>query len=229
MRVKLPKNFNPMYEVFQLTQADIEAQVMEDLIRYKKLYFSKYRKIAPAVLDVDNFVQELWGVSIEFGKIAQPGVDNLILGKLEPENQKIIVDTEARSVARSISFTIGHEAGHLSLHASMFRIEGGQVKGWADNGRLECENKRKEELNHKRREWQANHYAGSLLAPKIELENLLKQLGLVSDRALVKPVDLAVHGENFISRFGLSRQALEIRLSELSIPVINAKYPRFNK
>jgi hypothetical protein len=43
-----------MQEVFQLTKAEIEAQVMEDLIRYKKVYFSKYKKTAPAVLDVDN-------------------------------------------------------------------------------------------------------------------------------------------------------------------------------
>jgi Zn-dependent peptidase ImmA (M78 family) len=111
----------------------------------------------------------------------------------------------------------------------MFRIENDLVKGWGQDARLECENKRKEELNHTRREWQANHYAGSLLAPKIELENMLKQLGLVEDRALKKPVDLALHADFFTGRFGLSRQALEIRFAELSIPVINAKYPRFNK
>jgi hypothetical protein len=186
MRVKLPKNFNPMQEVFQLTLAEIEAQVMEDLIRYKKVYFSKYKKTAPAVLDVDNFVQELWGISIEFGVIAQPEDGRLILGRLEPENQRIIVDDKARSLPQSISFTIAHEAGHLSLHASMFRIENGLV-------------------------------------------NTLKQLGLVENRALKKPVDLALHADFFTGRFGLSRQALEIRFAELSIPVINAKYPRFNK
>jgi Zn-dependent peptidase ImmA (M78 family) len=224
MRVTLHKNFNPSNETFQLTKTEIEAIVIEDLIRYKRLYFSKYNKSSPAVLDVDNFVQELWGVSIEFGNIDQNLGEQEILGRLDPERQKIVVDVNTRSNPKSISFTIGHEAGHLSLHASMFRLENGVVKGWSDGLRSNCQNDKKRELDSLRKEWQANQYAAALLAPKLEVMDLLKENGLMKNNFLAQPVDLALYGEVFDNRFGLSRQALEIRLFELGIPCKNTKY-----
>lgn len=232
MRIKIHKNFNPTIDSFQMTKAEIESQVIEDLIHYKKLYFEKYKKIAPASLDVDNFVQELWDITVEFGKIemSEQKVGVEILGRLEPENKKIIVDDTVRPNPKSISFTIAHEAGHLSLHASIFRLENGEVKGWTEESVItKCQNPRKTEIGNTRREWQANHYAASLLAPEFEIKKILNELGLIVNNDLKEAVDLAIHGSILDSKFQLSRQALEIRLAELQIPVINEKYPRLSK
>jgi len=229
MKVTLHKNFNPQIETFTLTKTEIEDQAIQDLIRYKKLYFERYHKLAATTLDIDNFVQELWGISIVFEKIDQTIDGKKILGKLEPDDQKIIIDDSARANQRSISFTIAHEAGHLSLHASMFRLIDGVVAGWAGTSISDVRINRLQELHDFRKEWQADHYAAALLAPEIEIIRLLHELGLANNNDLTSPVDMQIYGGKFDQKFNLSRQALEIRFSELGIPVKNSRYIRFNK
>lgn len=95
-------------------------------------------------------------------------------------------------------------------------MENGQINGWKQS--LPSKNKRKTDTAHIRREWQANVYAGALLASRSEVEVLLRELGLLNDQTLV-PFDLNIYFPKFDERFGLSRQALEIRLEHLKIPV----------
>ncbi|MFZ2188350.1 MAG: ImmA/IrrE family metallo-endopeptidase [Candidatus Moraniibacteriota bacterium] len=228
MRIKrLHKNWDPMQEIFELTKNDIELQVMSDMQKYNGLYYAKYGKSAPDSLDVDNFVAEVWEFEIKFESIKQPKGEE-ILGCLRPQNREIIIDSEQCNSKERINFTIAHEAGHLSLHASMLRLEDGRVVGWK-NKPIEPqftnrERIKKLDINQTRMEWQANKYASALLAPKYKIYEILTSLGLITGQHQLTPIDLTVNSQLLMEKFGLSRQALEIRLSDLKVDVIGKKY-----
>lgn len=219
MKVRVPTKWNPLADGFQLTKQEIESQVLSDLSVYRQKYTERYNKSIPTPLDVDNFVSELWGFSIIFESIPQND-DKEILGFIRPEMQQIVVDENCINPKR-ISFTIAHEAGHLSLHGPLFKKEEGIIIGWSDIP--DSKNKKKLEVAEIRREWQANVYAGSLLAPETDIKLFLEELGLVKDSVLSK-FNLDQYFPNFESKFGLSRQALEIRLGHLGIAFEGAKY-----
>jgi len=217
MKIRVVKNWNPLADTYQLTKQEIESQVLSDLTKYRQKYKEKYQKNAPSPIDVDNYVKELWDFNISFESIPQNSEDEETLGFLKPQIRQVIVDENCTNQKR-ISFTIAHEAGHLSLHAPLFTTEDGLINGWKNS--MPLKNKKKIETAEIRREWQANVYAGALLASKLDIEALLRELGLLKDQMLV-PFNLNDYFPKFDERFGLSRQALEIRLSHLNIPANN--------
>jgi len=221
MKLRVAKTWNPIADSYQLTRQEIESQVLSDLSKYRQCYQERYGKSAPTPIDVDNFVYELWGFSVSFEIIPQDSeATEYTLGFLKPESRQIVVD-ESCVNQRRISFTVGHEAGHLSLHGPLFKIEKGVIVGWRDIPK--SQNKKKLDTAHNRREWQANMYAGSLLAPETEVHKLLLELGLINDMVL-SSFNLDQYYASFEQRFGLSQQALEIRLSHLEIPFQGARY-----
>jgi len=220
MKVRITKTWNPIADTYQLTKAEIESQVLSDLSKYRQKYNERYRKSIPNPLDVDNYVKEVWGFDVIFESIPQKSDEEETLGYLRPESQQIVVDENCANQKR-ISFTIAHEAGHLSLHGPLFLTEEGSIVGWKSSH--SCKNKKKLDTAHIRREWQADVYAGALLAPKIEVESFLRELGLIKDNTLIK-FNLDDYFPKFEEMFGLSRQALEIRLKHLGIPFNGAKY-----
>lgn len=215
MKVRVAKNWNPLTDTYQLTKEEIESQVLSDLAKYRKTYADKYGKSAPTTLDVDNYVQELWGFTVSFEPIVQNSEGEDTLGFLRPETRQVVVDDSCTN-QRRISFTIAHEAGHLSLHGPLFTTTEGMIDGWAHSA--PSKNKRKADTAHIRREWQANVYAGALLAPQPEVEEFLREIGLIKNQTLIA-FGLDENFPRFEERFGLSRQALEIRLEHLKIPV----------
>ncbi len=223
MKIRMIKTWNPLADSFQLTRREIESQVLSDLSKYRERYQEHYGKPAPVPLDVDNFVFELWGFSVSFENIPHQTSDEEILGFLRPETKQVVVNDDCTNQKR-ISFTVSHEAGHLSLHRALFSIRDGIIIGW--NHSVPSKNKKKLSVANLRREWQANVYAGSLLAPKIEVETILQELGLIKDQVLT-PFNLDNCFPVFEERLGLSRQALEIRLEHLAIPFEGAKYQKF--
>ena len=220
MKIRVAKNWNPLSDTYQLTKEEIESQVLGDLAKYRKVYSEKYGKSSPVPLDVDNYVQELWGFSVSFEAISQDSEIEDTLGFLRPETRQVVVGDGCVN-QRRISFTVAHEAGHLSLHGPLFSMKDGLINGWKHSD--PSKNKKKADTAHVRREWQANVYAGALLASRIEVETLLRKLGLIKDQTLI-PFDLADHFPKFEEQFGLSRQALQIRLTHLGIPFRNTQY-----
>lgn len=166
-------------------------------------------------LDIDNYVQELWDFGVVFEKVESDSEEQETLGFLRPEKQQVVVNEDCTN-QRRISFTIAHEAGHLSLHGPLFIIKDGVISGWKIAPLHK--NTKKSDAAHIRREWQANVYAGSLLASRVEIEELLYELGLIKD-GILTPFNLDEYFSKFEERFGLSRQALEIRLGHLNIPI----------
>lgn len=222
MKTRVGKTWDPLADSFQLTKQEIESQVLIDLSRYRKKYQKQYDKPAPVLLDVDNFVYELWEFSISVENISQDNENEEVLGFLRPETRQVVIDEKCTNQKR-VSFTIGHEAGHLSLHGPLFRKKNGVIVGWSNTSKSANCSEEKLEGANRRREWQANVYAGALLAPEMDIHDLLEELGLIKNSILL-PFNLNDHAQSFETRFGLSRQALEIRLDNLEIPFQGAKY-----
>lgn len=219
MKIRISKNLNLLSDSFQLTKQEIESQVLSDLSKYRRLYQERYNKSAPIPIDVDNFISELWGFSISVESIPQDDI-NEILGYLRPESRQVVLH-EGCTNQKRISFTVGHEAGHLSLHGQLFKKSGDVITGWSEIPK--SQNKKKLEESEGRREWQANVYAAALLATEIEIRSLLEELGILKN-SILSNFNLDEYIESFDSRFGLSRQALEIRLSQLGIPFQGGRY-----
>ncbi len=227
MRVRIHKNWNPLQEIFQLTQDEIELQVLHDVRSYHDAYSKKYGKQAPEQFDVDNFIAERWGFEIVFDSIKQQEGEE-VLGYTSPKDGTVVVDPEQCGSKERITFTVAHEAGHLALHATMFRLENGKVVDWSrapiQPQYASGKSDRKQSINQKRMEWQANKYAGALLVPKHIAHKTLVDLGLVVGQKQIKSVDLLEHAQFLMEKFGISRQALEIRLSDLKIDLLNRRY-----
>jgi Zn-dependent peptidase ImmA (M78 family) len=218
MRYKIGKNKLLSAGNYELTKADIESQAMADFRRYATQYLKKFGHPVSSPVDVDNFVEELWGVPIEYEEIGQPNPDELILGYFDPLNRKIVVDAEKCGIPMRVSFTVAHEAGHLALHSFLSLKTGDSTP------------KQREHLPQKndptwRLEWQANHYAASLLAPRQKIFTYFTAVGVIEDNVVKTPIDMNFHTPALQKEFGLSRQALEIRLSEFRLPMTNRRYP----
>lgn len=215
----MPKKWDPVADSFILTKAEIEQQVASDLARFRTEYNTEYNGAPPNPFDVEMFISVLWGFNVVYEEIEQEDEEES-LGTLRPETQEVVVDSRCTHHGR-LSFTIAHEAGHLSLHGPLFCREGSKIIGWATPP--EKRNKKKDNVSYSRREWQANVYAGALLAPRTEVIDLLREIGAVSFLTAT-PFNLDEHFVKFEDRFGLSRQALEIRLDHLGLPFTERRY-----
>lgn len=226
-RLRLHKNWNPLEEIYDLTKKEIEFQVMQDLQKYNQNFLQRYSRPVSDDFDVDNFVAENWGFEIVFDSLDQTEGEE-ILGCLKPRDKKIIVDADQCKTQARINFTIAHEAGHLSLHASMMRLENGKVVDWRDKPiQPQFANPEKEktlDANQQKMERQANRYAGILLAPTHKVFSVLAQMKIINDNQQTESLDLSNHAQFLMDKFGMSRQALEIRLSDLKVSVLNKKY-----
>ena len=194
---------------YQLTRQDIEQQALSDLAKYVRLFQERQGGSVTYPLDVDHMAKELWGASVSYRGIPQ-SVDEEVLGYYDHSKKEIVVDPEVCSSDGRTTFTVAHELGHISLHSCImaFPQQGAKQKKSDKTWRLE---------------WQATRYAVSLLAPRTRVYDKLRELGLVQ-LGVAQTVDLAVHAAVLQDAFGLSRQALEIRLEEMNISTLHRRY-----
>ena len=116
-----------------------------------------------------------------------------------------------------VRFSIAHELGHLVLHSNIIKIVVNllqQAKKTDEYGGIVNSLSTK---NHRRAEWQADFFAGCLLAPKKFLSEKIKEL--VANRKDVTEME-ALDEENIdticrdLSRyFGMTRQAIRVRIT----------------
>ncbi|HBO17140.1 MAG: hypothetical protein UR69_C0002G0205 [Candidatus Moranbacteria bacterium GW2011_GWE2_35_2-] len=213
MKIKLHKNWIPFVDTYRLTKDEIEFQVMQDIRKYKEIYQKKFNKAPSEKLDIDNYIEIMWGFQIVFHEIVPDTSDDEIWGYLDPENKIIYVNPNCSP--ERINFTVAHEAGHLSLHLSMMRLENGEVVGWQGKPLPSQSNKVVSDGREKRLEWQANKYASTLLVPKFDLVNYFSQLGLVENGGLKSVLNLDFVYPKIKERFGISKKAFQIRLEDL--------------
>jgi Zn-dependent peptidase ImmA (M78 family) len=214
MKMRLSSKGRVAIGGLKLTTQEIESQVMTDLTKYRSLFQERYGKAAPAQLDVENLVKELWGVDVTYEDIPQ-NADEETLGYFAPEVKTIVIDPQVCNNPRRVSFTVAHEAGHLSLHSFLF----------ASNATASTQRTTKHKIvTNPSIEWQATIYAAHLLAPKHEVVELLQGLGLAAGNIVPQAIDVEKVLVPFQERFGLSRQAMEVHFHKLGIPTLNNLY-----
>ena len=196
MKIGLSKKRGLTAGTFQLTRDDIERQAVQDTATFAQLYAERFNKSIRDPLDVDLMAELLWGVTVSYEIIPQSNPQEEILGYYDRKQKKIIVDPEICKYEGRTTFTVAHEIGHLSLHSAldMFPQQTIAQRGTRDQtGRLE---------------WQATHYAASLLAPRERVFEILRSRSLLAANVM-QPVDLraprarsAKHFRSFAAGFG---------------------------
>lgn len=189
-------------KTYILSHAAVESQAIQDLAKYR----GASTQDVNLPLDIDQFVESVFDVRVEYESIPQPtGVE--VLGYYDPANQRIVCDPEVCNSTGRINFTIAHEAGHISLHTCL--VAGASLQKWRDIQK------------HSHIEWQANAYAGYLIAPTPLVMDLLSENGVGSPAFQSEGVDMDLIAPLLTERFGLSRHAGEIRVHRLGYQLKN--------
>jgi Zn-dependent peptidase ImmA (M78 family) len=189
----------------------IEKQAQEDTIAFQK----KIKKPISYPIDLDFFAESLWNTEVFYeDDFSSFDVDNDTVAFLSTkEGNKIVINLEKNKHEGRTNFSIAHEIGHISLHSS--------IGSYPFDCKIKETHPCKEfssyikETPERLIEWQANHYAINLLAPKTKL------FEEIDDK---RPLDLRIEAERIMKLFGISRKALELRLYKLGFKTINNIY-----
>lgn len=184
----------------------IESQVKYDLIDYQR----KIKKPVVWPIDIEFFIESLWGVSICYeDNITCPGSDDEILGYLSVIKKEIKVNLTTNKNDGRINFTLAHEAGHASLHSTLSK----SIVSREIEEEIYC---RTNELGKNLTiERQANYYAINLLMPK---ERIFEEF---NDNEVI---DLNEKIIKIMGVFGVSRYVAELRLHKLGFKTVNNMY-----
>ena len=122
--------------------------------------FKSYPDDSPQLpLDIEDFVEIRLGIPLHIVQLHKS-----ILGYANIEENAIYINVMIENQQTRFRFTVAHELGHLTLHKDLIQREG-QFLTTLKQPLLTSENER-------RVEYQANLYAGELLAPIGYIHNL---------------------------------------------------------
>ncbi|GEM_PF-4574964 len=189
---------------FYLSDADIEKQANTDLLNYEL----KIKREATLPIYPEEIAENLWQVKIEYKDHVFDKDGNEVLGLFDPKKKTLVISNSQNEITGRLSFTAAHELGHVSLHR--FLHEEKEVELIYDIKNLNF------------LEIQADKYAGCILMPKRLVENKLSTMGLKKS----EKVNLKVHGKKLANLFGVSIQALEIRLANLGFSMTGRLYDK---
>ena len=104
------------------------------------------------------------------GELCEDSLDSDIDGQIEKKDNsfKITINKSKHDNQHRKNFTIAHEIGHLFLHMHYLeKNEWDSIKNYVDSV--------KHRFGYSEEEYEANHFAASLLMPKDKYENFIKQ------------------------------------------------------
>lgn len=199
----MKKKANPT--VPWMPKKDIEKRA-EALI---KQYSKEIKPIKYPPISVDNIVERLMDYQLCYEELNEN-----ILGGLSIEDKSVVINKQANDVR--FTFTCAHEIGHWALHKDYLRTSQNQLSlfDMEIKPSIICRSDGKG-----REEWQADHFAASLLMPRgmfskkyretldnygvhnVSKNNLL-YTKLVSDLAKI---------------FDVSKQSVKIRIDNLGL------------
>lgn len=178
-----------------LTEEMIEAQALMDIGSFVR----KTERALTFPIYPDEVLKALWDIEVEYPELVVDSKGKPVLAYFLPSERAVRISTAIRGNEGRVSFTTAHETGHVSLHD--FLSSSGACVGGATI-----------------LEWQADQYASALLMPRDSMHEAL------AERGCGDSVDLNIHGEHLCKKFGVSRQALEIRLAKIGISMTGRNY-----
>lgn len=190
-----------------ITDELIENQVNEDLRKYMKAIG---RPLTFPVFP-EEMITKLWNVEVEFVEKVTSSDGEVVLACFSPAEKKVYINVSLPGNDGRTSFTLAHEMGHVSLHNYLSKI---------GENRTLCRGALTSEEEAKMLERQADKYASMLLMPHETIMGQLSEKGYVGTQKL----DLSVHAETLMKYFGVSHQALEMRLKDLGVVVTGGLY-----
>jgi len=212
-----------------------ESRIEDETLCVLAEYARKYGTVTAPPVPVEEILEVLLGLDIDFDDLEQMlGMDG-VLGATWFEDKRVVVDTSLDPTVDSSKegryrFTVAHEIGHWQFHRHLFvrNPAQGSLFGGDNQPSIVCRAKSRKEPA----EWQADRFSGFLLMPKEmvlrtwearygglepyvaaeEIADLSAKWGLAEDE---RPT-VAVARE-FAREFHVSGQAMQIRLIGLGL------------
>ena len=210
-----------MIQVPWISYEDIEIEAQKVLVEYGK----NIRRIETPPVPVENIIEKLFGLQLELDDVRGRGFGPDALGCLYIKRKKIIIDSSLEYIEGRYHFTCGHELGHWWLHREWFLQWKKQLSMLPekDEPLVIC----RESEKRLRREQQADRFAAALLMPKklvlavlqekhvdlnpIFTDETLRYWGITKEEYCRKVAS------QYNRIFGVSVQAMQIRLDELGL------------
>lgn len=153
----------------------------------------------------DEVLQSVWGVEVGYDNTITDGKGEPALACFIPSKMTVLVNDSIEGTHGRGCFTLAHEAGHVSLHNYLAAPQACTA--------LDARGERI-------REMQADQYAAALLMPRDFILEAISEFGYRQGEAF----NLTQHGSAICDMFGVSRQALEIRLTAIGVRTSGALY-----
>lgn len=205
-------------DVAFLTETEIEANAQELLDAYSR------DQGTPSVvpIPVEDITEKFEGLTLDFTDLNVLFGGQDVLGALWVEDRAVYVDErldpdEFPGTEGRCRFTVGHELGHWRQHRCYLCRDADQRSLFDDNGRPNVVCRAADE--HTRIEIQANRFAAALLMPRPLVFSRWNDAFSSTEPLRWDATDAErdwVTSE-FAQTFGVSRQAMGIRLRQLGL------------
>jgi Zn-dependent peptidase ImmA (M78 family) len=201
---------------------DFEVEAEKLLNQYGK----SVRPITAPPVPVEHILEGFLDLQLEVDDLNPGNVKRDNLGCLYIEQKRVVVDSRLEDQEGRYNFTLAHEAGHWILHRDNYLREKDQLLLFEQETKpsIVCRvSQRKQPV-----EWQADRFASALLMPERMVKSLLQekegpQVPWIYDSrtkdlwGLDKDAYFRSVASRFNTRFGVSVQAMQIRLEQLDL------------
>ncbi len=219
-----------MLAVEWMDPKDLEIEAEKVLRNYAE----QVKPIAVPPVPVEYIIEGF--LELELDDLNPKDTNSDKLGELYIEDGRIVVDSSLEDQEGRYHFTLAHEVGHWVLHKDIYLKDKNQLSLLEEKKgpSIIC---RKSEQK-KAEEWQADYFAGALLMPKRMLMDVLreenrKKTAWVYDHQVKRLWGLEKEdyyrsvASLYNQRFGVSVQAMQIRLEQLGLlkEEVNAALP----
>lgn len=157
----------------------------------------------------EEIASELWDTSLRHSSSLTTPDGEVALARFDPNSNTITLNTGVTGVPGRTAYSIAHEVGHISLHGFLASVRGFGLT-WCHEVSVG--------MNGRVVERQADQYAAALLMPKTVMIEKIEEL------AGQTRLNLEMHGRKLAEHFGVSRQALEVRLNTMMVPFSGGMY-----
>ena len=211
-----------MLTVEWIDPKDLEVQAEKVLRKYGQ----EVRPVVAPPVPVENIIEGFLGLELELDDLNPEDVNRDNLGWLFIKEGRVVVDSKLENEEGRYHFTLAHEVGHWVLHKGIVLAQENQLSllGEGKQPSIICRRSQK----RKPAEWQADCFAAALMMPRAMVMDVLRQESRPETAWIYDYETKALWGlekkdyfrsvaSMYNKRFGVSIQAMQIRLEQLDL------------